>query len=156
VITLPMRTLRQVLESGGPKLGSLAPDATLAEAARLMQQHGTDAVIVVDGGALVGVVSARNVADTIGRNAAPRDLRVTDVMVGVAGVSAGPDLPVPEALSRLQDAGLDHLPVKADGGVIALLSRADLLAALAAHYAEENRQIHQQWKLMHLQGVYSC
>lgn len=153
----PFRTMRELIDLRKPIIHVLAADAALTEASRLMSAHAVDGLVIVDGDALVGVLSARNFASLPARypDAAPRDLRVGDAM-DATSIHADLDTIVPEALAMLPEFGLDHLPVVAGGRVVDLLSRSALLAELVRHHAEVIRDIRLQWKIMHLQGTYSC
>lgn len=158
MIELPVRSVRRLIEAHGASNFALPPEASLFDASRLMHAHGTDALAVVAGAALIGVLSTRNLVDAIGRGSRPdtRELRVADAMQACADLFVEPDTSVADALAKLAESGLEHMPVRSEGILIALLRRSALLADLVSHHVEELRQIRLQWRLMHLQGVYSC
>jgi CBS domain-containing protein len=59
----PSRTqLRQVMSS---PLVTVPSDADVAEASELMERSGVRRLVVLDGGAIVGVVTARDIAHTV-------------------------------------------------------------------------------------------
>jgi CBS domain-containing protein len=124
------------------------PDASLAEAAKLMIEYRISGLPVVDtDGKLMGVVTEHDfltqhdgtrprwlhllLADE-GRQFTARDLhdrRVANVM------SRGPitvhiDTPIEEAADLMHRHRVKRLPVVADGKVVGILSRANLLEAL--------------------------
>jgi CBS-domain-containing membrane protein len=127
-------------------------DAPVHEAARLMANHGVSGLPVVDAeGAVLGIVTE---ADLILRQAAPRarhwweqlfadpdalarDYRkaagttVGEVMT-TAVVTVSPELRVDTAARILVDRGVRRLPVVRDGRLVGVVSRADLVKALAA------------------------
>lgn len=153
----PFRTMRELIDARKPILHMLAADAALTEASRLMSAHAVDGLVVVGTDGLVGVLSARNFASLPTRfpDAALCQLRVADAMDATT-IHADLATTVAEALAMLPEFGLDHLPVVAGGRVVDLLSRSALLAELVRHHAEVIRDIRLQWKIMHLQGTYSC
>ena len=57
-----MRQVRHLLESKNPDVVSIAPDAPVIEALRLMADAGVGAVLVMDGKKLVGILSERDYA----------------------------------------------------------------------------------------------
>ena len=60
-----MRTVRQLLETKSADVFSIAPDAPVIEAIRLMAEKGIGAVLVMDGRKLVGILSERDYARKI-------------------------------------------------------------------------------------------
>lgn len=141
-----------------PVVRAIATDTGLSEAARLMQEHGIDAVVVLDGDVLAGVLSLRDIAGMAARRPAipPCDLRAADAMAA-GTLHAESNTTVPQALAMLDELERDHLPVMAEAGRVAdLISRTDLLKELVWHYNEVIREMRLQERIMHLQGVYSC
>jgi CBS-domain-containing membrane protein len=129
-----------------------SPETTVHKAARLMSDHGVSGLPVVDTeGRVVGIVTE---GDLILGQAAPRERRwwqrfltdadalarefqkaagttVDDVMTR-AVVSVGPDLGIDTAARILADRGLRRVPVLRDDRLVGILSRGDLVKALAA------------------------
>ena len=60
-----MRTVRQLLESKAPEIHAIAPDAPVIDAIRLMAEKRIGAVVVLQGGALAGILSERDYARKI-------------------------------------------------------------------------------------------
>lgn len=153
----PFRAMRRLVELRGAAVSVLAANASLADASRLMSRDGIAAVVVLRGEAFAGVVSHRSIAAAAARlpEATPQSLAAVDCSEPVPVV--GLDITVPEALAQLKADGPDHVAVIDPAGrVVALLSRADLLAELVWHHGEVIREMRLQESLMHLQGVYSC
>ena len=77
-----MRTVRQLLESKGPEVFAIGPDAAVIDAIRLMAEKGIGALVVLEpGGRLAGMVSERDYARKIvleGRSS--KDTPVRDIM----------------------------------------------------------------------------
>src|SRR5438034_1382001 len=57
-----MYTVRQLLEAKGGQVWSIAPEATVYEALQLMAEKNVGAVLVIQGGNLVGIFSERDYA----------------------------------------------------------------------------------------------
>jgi CBS domain-containing protein len=131
---------------------TVTPDTSVHKAARLMSDHGVSGLPVLDTeGQVIGIVTE---GDLILGRAAPRPRRwwqrfltdadtlarefqkaagttVGDVMTP-AVVSIGPDLGIDTAARVLYDRGLRRVPVLRDGRLVGILSRGDLVKALAA------------------------
>jgi CBS domain-containing protein len=136
---------------------SVRPDTPIREVARCLADHGISAVPVIDGhGALIGMVSE---GDLIEAESGKRDqrrewwlealaqgmglspaflesIRITDRPVRSAMVSpvttVDEEAPVEEIAQLLMTLRIKRVPVVRDGRVVGIVSRADLVRALAA------------------------
>ena len=115
----------------------LTSDATVREAARLMQQRNVGSMLVMEQGRLDGILTERDVVQRVvaaGRD--PDQTRLEEVM------TKNPDTVRPEAtaldaLRLMQDGGYRHLPVVDQGRVLAVVSRRDFLGAEKARLDDE-------------------
>ena len=131
---------------------TVGPELSVHNAAALMSNHGVSGLPVLDGvGQVIGIVSE---GDLILRQAAPRPRRwwhrfladpealareyqkakgttVGEVMTRDV-VSVSPALDLGAAARILYDRGLRRLPVVREGRLVGILSRGDLVKALAA------------------------
>ncbi len=127
---------------------TVTPETTLREAAITMLQHGVSGLPVVDGeGSLVGIVSEADFVDQEathdwasryrlldplygrGERALAAAERVGDVMTRSL-LTVRPDARVAEAARRMAS-GVKRLPVVADGALVGIVSRADVLRVFA-------------------------
>ena len=141
---------------------SVGPDATVAEIAALLFERRISAVPVVEDGRLVGIVSE---ADLLHRHeigtdgtahsapwwlrlfAADRSIedyiksharRARDVMTPEV-VSVAPDTPAAEIADVLEARRVKRVPVVEAGRLVGMVSRSDLVAALAAAAGSKKR-----------------
>jgi CBS domain-containing protein len=133
---------------------TIRPDAAVRDAARLMLDHGISGVPVVDAeGNLAGIVSEgdlirRAEIDTQTRRSwwldllTSRDrladeftkahaLKVADLMTRDV-VTASEDASLADIATLLERHGIKRVPIMRDGKVIGIVSRANLLRALAS------------------------
>jgi hypothetical protein len=88
--------------------------------------------LVDDSGACVGIVTRRDLlAQSLHRDAPVRDVASRDV------VTIGPDVTLAEALRRMVDEKVDHLPVVDSGELVGICTRADLVRAHSDELALE-------------------
>lgn len=133
---------------------TIRPDVGIRDAARVMLDHGISGVPVVDaGGNLAGIVSEgdlirrveigtqkhrswwlelftsrERLADEFTKAHA---LKVADVMTRNV-VSAGEDASLADIAALLERHGIKRVPIVRDGMVVGIVSRANLLRALAS------------------------
>lgn len=136
-----MRNVRHLLESKGNEVYSVAPDAPVVEAIRLMAQRGIGALVVLDGERLAGVVSERDYARKVvlqGRSSSTT--RVLEIMTPDV-VQVGLDDTVDHCMKLVTDRRLRHLPVVQDHRVVGVVSIGDLVKAVIEDQQEELDQL---------------
>lgn len=132
---------------------TVAPDATVLEAANLMLRHHVSGLPVVDtAGKLVGIVSegdfirrseigtqkkrGRWLRFLLGAGATATDYvrengrRISEVMT-VDPVTVTEQTPLDQIVSSMERHGVKRLPVMRDGKLVGIVSRANLLQAVA-------------------------
>jgi acetoin utilization protein AcuB len=116
-----------VAEVMNRRVVTVAPDATVAEARRLLDERRIRHVPVVAGGRVVGLVSDRDV-----RSAArgdPECTRVADIMTRDV-LTVSPGARVEEAARLMLAHRIGGLPVLERGELIGIVTTTDLLRAL--------------------------
>lgn len=124
-----MKTVRQLLDDKGSHVVSVSPDTTVFQALEVMAAKGIGAVLVVEDGKVVGVMSERDYARKVillGKSS--HDTPVREIMTGRV-VYARPDHTVPECMALMTDKRIRHLPVLDHGRLIGVLSIGDLVKA---------------------------
>ena len=100
---------------------------SVRDVARRMAHHAVGAVAVLDSGRLVGIFSERDIVTRIvaeGRD--PQDTPVGVVMTKNL-IVASPNDDVKDAVEKMVAGNFRHLPVVADGSLVAMISIRDLL-----------------------------
>jgi CBS domain-containing protein len=108
----------------------LEPGAAAQEAAALLAKPSVESVLVVDGGRLVGSVTARAIVAAVADGRDLRRLTVGD-LYDPEVTTIEPDTMLDDALHLMVDRGLERLPVTEDGRLLGVLSREPLLRRLA-------------------------
>jgi CBS domain-containing protein len=115
------------LLAGAPHV--CGPDTTVVEAAVAMEASDLGSLGVVEGMALVGVVTERDIRRVVAEGLSP-DTPVSSVMSGDPD-TFDPDLEVWDAAAWITESGYRHLPVMDDEGtLLGVVSIRDLLKAL--------------------------
>jgi len=136
-----MATVAQLLDHKPRAIYSVAPDAPVLEAIRLMAEHSVGALLVMQGARLEGIVSERDYARKVilmGRSSS--DTPVSQIMT--AGViTVEPDFSAQQCMQLMTDRRVRHLPVVAGGRVLGMLSIGDLVRAVLAEQAQTIEQL---------------
>ena len=136
-----MRTVRQLLESKSPDIHSISPEVPVIEAIRLMAEKRIGAVLVMQGEALVGILSERDYARKIvlaGRSS--KDTPVRDIMTAEQ-ITVAPDDNAPTCMQTVTHNRIRHLPVVENGRVLGVISIGDLVAAVIEQQQQELDQL---------------
>lgn len=125
-----MRTVRQLLEAKAPEVFAIGPDAPVIDAIRLMADKHIGAVLVMEGGRLVGILSERDYARKVvlqGRSS--KDTPVRAIMtpdVVTVGLRDTSD----RCMQIVTDTRIRHLPVLDGEAVLGVVSIGDLVKAV--------------------------
>ena len=120
-------TIAAILQTKGHEVIQLRSDVTLKDAVALLVERRIGCVPVVDGGAVVGIFSERDVVRAVGAgNADVLQQPVSSVMTSPA-VTITPDLPVMTALSLMTKRRIRHLPVMDGDKMTGFVSIGDLV-----------------------------
>jgi CBS domain-containing protein len=125
-----MRTVRQLLEAKAPEVFAIGPDAPVVDAIRLMAEKRIGALLVMQAGSLVGIVSERDYARKIvlqGRSS--KDTPVRDIMTTEV-VSVGLGDSADRCMQLVTDRRIRHLPVLDGANVLGVVSIGDLVKAV--------------------------
>ena len=118
--------VKHLLKSKGKTVYSVSPDATDYDALKLMAKKEVGALVVLEKGKLVGIVSERDYARRIildAKNAQTtlvKEIMTTDVKY------VTPDEKLSKCLSIMAKRRFRHLPVLKDEKVVGMLSIVDL------------------------------
>ncbi len=123
-----MKTVKQILEEKHKNPSTIESHHSVLDALRLMAQTDVGAVMVVDDGTLVGVVSERDYARKVAQTGIASDTPVKDVMtVGVVAVT--PEHSVEQCMALMMQKHFRHLPVLDGGTLIGVISVRDVVKA---------------------------
>lgn len=122
---MPNRSIREVISGRTPVMAR--GKATVVAAALLMKKHHVGAVMVVEGGHLVGIFTERDaVFRVLAEGRDPVTTRLAEVMTSTprtidAGKAVG------HALMMMYDGGFRHVPVVDHGKPVGMISARDAL-----------------------------
>lgn len=122
-----MRTLKQLLANKPQTIHAVGPEATVFDALSVMAEHDVGAVMVFEGGKVVGVLTERDYARKgilMGRLS--KDTPVSELMTPEV-VFATPEKSIEDCMAIMTSGDFRHLPVMEDGRLIGIVSMRDLV-----------------------------
>lgn len=110
---------------------TVAPTATVAEAATMMGERRVGSALVMEDDKLLGIFTERDIVRALGQDFGAAERPVSEWMTPDP-VTVPPDTPASDALKAMLDAGFRHLPVVEGERVVGVVSIRDLSAAEVA------------------------
>ncbi len=139
-----METVREILRKKGTLVHSIAKEATVLDAALLMNEHRIGAVVVLEDDRVTGMFTERDVLRRV--VAAQRDPAVTSVSdVMTTEIVCGTlDTGIEEARGAMKNRRIRHLPlVDGDRRLLGLISIGDLNAHDAGNQEQTIHLLHE-------------
>ncbi len=124
-----MATVRDLLKVKGNQIWSVGPDASVLQALVMMAEKNVGALVVLDEGRLVGIISERDFARSIasiGRcliENPVKEFMTKDVF------TVNPDMLAEECMVLMTNKKIRHLPVMVENRLIGLISIGDVVKA---------------------------
>src|SRR3989304_9892579 len=136
-----MKTVRQVLQSKGSTIFSIAPEASVFEALKLMAEKEIGALLVIEGGKLAGIISERDYArKVILHGKFSHDILVRDIMTEKV-VTVHPSQTVDECMTLVTNKRVRHLPVMAGEKLVGVVSIGDLVKEVITEQEQTIKQL---------------
>lgn len=140
-----------VLRKKDHEIWSVPSDATVYSAMQMMAEKDVGALLVIDQGQLVGLVSERDYARKVillGRGS--KETPVSEIMVA-SPITIRPECSVDEAMRLITTNRIRHLPVVCDGKILGIISIGDLVNWMAFAQDQTIEQLEH-----YIEGKYPC
>ncbi|HET7237063.1 MAG TPA: CBS domain-containing protein [Actinomycetota bacterium] len=115
----------QVRDIMHPDVKTAAPTDTFAQVATLLHEHGISSVVVLDGEALAGIVTERDLVNLVSDGADPKTTTVAERMTTDLD-TVGPKTDIGEAAEHMAGRKIRHLPVVDGERLVGIISIRDL------------------------------
>jgi CBS domain-containing protein len=122
-----MTTVKQLLDIKGRNILSISPNDSVYAAVERMSENNVGALLVLENGKLVGILSERDYARKVilkgksSKNTLIREIMTPDVLC------VSPETTVDECLALLTESRVRHLPVTDGGKLMGIVSIGDLV-----------------------------
>jgi CBS domain-containing protein len=123
----PNGTISEILQHKGTKVWSISPDSTVYEAIEMMAQKNIGAVLVVEAGKPVGIISERDYTRKVvlkgksSKQTAVREI-ITGQLIHVTSAHT-----IEECMRLMTTQRIRHLPVLEGQQVLGIISIGDLV-----------------------------
>jgi len=136
-----MKPVSQLLKQREGTLWHVRPDDTVFSALQLLAQHEVGALVVMDGGRLVGIVSERDYTRKValqGRNS--RESKVADIMTAQV-LTVTPGTGTRDCMALMSERKIRHLPVVDGNTVLGMISIRDIMDDIIADHESTIEQL---------------
>jgi CBS domain-containing protein len=130
-----MATVADLLDQKGSATHSVGSQATVYEAIERMVAHNVGALLVVDGGALVGIVTERDYLRRIAVEGRTSKETLVAAIMSNRPVTVGLSTSVDKCMQIMTERRIRHLPVVAGNRIAGIVSIGDIVKSLLREQA---------------------
>ena len=117
-----MNTVRQLLQDKGHEVSSIEPDKSVYDAIKLMAAKNIGALLVLEVGKLIGIISERDLSRKVNMLDKPlRNVLVKEIMSNQV-VYVNPDNTTEDCMALVTEMRVRHLPVLENDQIIGIIS----------------------------------
>lgn len=125
-----MKTVREILLKKGNDIYSISPNQKIFEALQLMAEKDIGALLVIDKGNLVGIISERDYARKVAlEGKSSKECLVSEIMSSKV-VYVEIDSTTDECMALMISKKIRHLPVFDGGKLVGIISIGDVVNAI--------------------------
>ena len=125
-----MTTVNQLLQAKEVDVWTIVPDASVQDALKLMAEKNVGALLVVEAGGLIGIISERDYARTsILTEQFSMNTPVSQIMTKRV-ICVRPEQTIEECMALMTDKRIRHLPVLVDDQLVGVVSIGDVVKAI--------------------------
>jgi CBS domain-containing protein len=134
--------IRPILKHKGTNVWSVAPSASVYDAIATMSEKHVGALLVIEDGRLVGILSERDYArKVILKGRSSKDTQVIEIMTSPV-IYVTPQETVDDCMRMMTTNRVRHLPVVEDEKVVGIVSIGDLVNWVVSAQADAISQLH--------------
>jgi len=138
-----MKLVKHLLDRKGREIISIAEDASVLEAIKMMADRSVGSLLVMEGDALKGIVTERDYArKVIIKGRSSKSTQVREIMT-IDVYSANTNQTVNDCMTLMTEKRIRHLPVIENDEVLGLISIGDLVQAIIEDQQAEIEQLAQ-------------
>ncbi len=125
-----MTTVKQLLQTKGTDIWTIAPDDSVQDALNRMVDKNVGALLVVEAGDLVGIVSERDYARmSVLKDDFSMTTRISEIMT-TRVIWVRPEQTIEDCMALMTDKRIRHLPVLENDQLVGVVSIGDVVKAV--------------------------
>jgi CBS domain-containing protein len=134
-------TVARIINEKGRDVVTVAPEKSLAEVAAVLSQKGIGAVVVVEGGAIRGIISERDIVRALAKHGAEALRKLAVECMTARVVTCLPEETIHDVMQKMTSGRFRHLPVVEDGKLAGIVSIGDVVKRRIEEVEREAEQI---------------
>ncbi|MBE0699123.1 MAG: CBS domain-containing protein [Anaerolineaceae bacterium] len=136
-----MLTVFDLLKVKGDGIWAISPETTTLEALRFMAEKKVGALLVLEGGILVGIISERDFVYRIAEDrACVLDRTVSEYMTTTV-ITVTPKQTIQDCMKLMTDKHIRHLPVLSENQLVGLISIGDVVKGIISEQSSLIRNL---------------
>jgi len=136
-----MKPVSELLKKREGALWHVRPNDSVYSALQLLAQHEVGALVVMDGGRLVGIVSERDYTRKIAlQGRSSKDTPVAEIMTAQV-LTVAPGTGTRACMALMSEKKVRHLPVVDKGTVLGMISIRDIMDDIIADHERTIAQL---------------
>jgi CBS domain-containing protein len=136
-----MKLVQHLLDAKGSDVISIAADASVLDAIRVMAERSVGSLLVMDEGEISGIVTERDYARKVILLGRSSETTTVEAIMSTEVITATAEQTVGECMTLMTEKRIRHLPVVADEKVVGLISIGDLVQAIISDQQHEIEQL---------------
>jgi CBS domain-containing protein len=138
---IPTGTINEILQQKGNVAWDISPDATVFEAIQKMAEKNIGALLVIERGKLVGIISERDYTRKVAlKGKSSKEARVREILSGSV-MAVTPIHSVEECMRLMTEHRIRHLPVLDGDKIAGVVSIGDLVNWIISAQGTTIRQL---------------
>ena len=138
-----MSTVKELLQSKGGQIWSVAPNASVYRALELMAEKNIGALLVMEAGKLVGIITERDYARKVILQGRSSKTTSVDELMTPLVYYVEVSQTIEHCMALMTTKRIRHLPAMDQGEVVGIISIGDVVKAIITEQAIAIKQLEQ-------------
>ncbi len=136
-----MTTVRNILQTKDMNIWSIAPNATVFDAIKIMAEKNVGALLVIQNEKVVGIFSERDYARKIALKEESSSTAIVKNVMTSKVLFVLPEQSIDECMALMTDKHVRHLPVLENEKLVGVISIGDVVKAIISEHEYTIKQL---------------